>query len=116
MFFHLVELDLPLRVRQVGLRQWVHQQPGDAAQDEGEVLLAVDAGEVVEEQVVREGESRSSSSSSSSVGVRVGVGGGGGGAEEEVAGQRAGGGWGGRAVLVQGDDQDLKEVQIIKCL
>ena len=50
---NLVELDLPLRVRQVGLDQRVHQQPGDALQDELEVLLAMDPGEVVQEQVVR---------------------------------------------------------------
>ena len=38
----LVEVDLLLGAGQVGLGQRVHQQPRDARQDEGEVLLPVD--------------------------------------------------------------------------
>ena len=40
----LVEVDLLLGAGQVGLGQRVHQQPRDARQDEGEVLLPVDPG------------------------------------------------------------------------
>ena len=37
----LVELDLPLGVWEVGLDQGVHQEAGDALQDEREVLFPV---------------------------------------------------------------------------
>ena len=37
---------------QVGVLEWVHEEPCDAFEDEIEVLLAVYPGQIVEEEVV----------------------------------------------------------------
>ncbi len=83
----LVEEHLPLRVGQVRLGQRIHQKSRDALQDEVKVLLAMDAGQVVEEEVVRKERD---------------VGGGGGGAAGRQGRRRRG------RVLVQGDNEHLE--------
>ena len=48
----LMKLDFALWMREICVDEGVHQEARDTLQDEGEVLLAVDAAQVVEEEVV----------------------------------------------------------------
>lgn len=50
----LVDLDLLVRVRDVGLKEWIVQQSSESLHDEGEVFLSMDPCKIVDEQIVME--------------------------------------------------------------